>query len=117
MSDKFTPLIKVVFPAKILARFQFLMISVVSKYSTDDVRNPISLIFGGSQTLHITTIFEEILQIILIIQTKVSVKFVIASESLIRNDVKKCGENHSFLGCRSRCDCFDLQKHATPDTL
>ena len=41
------------------------LILVVSKCSIYEVKNPISLIFGGPQTLYITTIFEEILQIIL----------------------------------------------------
>ena len=40
------------------------IILVGSKCSIYVVKNPISLIFGSPQTLHITTIFEEILQII-----------------------------------------------------
>ncbi len=41
------------------------MILDMSKCSTNDVKSPISLIFGGPQTPHITTIFEKFLQTIL----------------------------------------------------
>ena len=53
------------FSCKNIAQISIWMILVVSKCSINDVKSPISLIFGGPQTPHITTIFEKILQTIL----------------------------------------------------
>ena len=53
------------FSCKNIAQISIWMILVVSKCSINDVKSPISLIFGGPQTPHITTIFENFLQTIL----------------------------------------------------
>ena len=52
------------FSYKNIAQISIWMILVVSKCSKNDVKSLISLIFGGPQTPHITTIFEKILQTI-----------------------------------------------------
>ena len=53
------------FSCQNIGQISILVILVVSKSSIYDVKSPISLIFGGPQTPHITTIFEKNLQTIL----------------------------------------------------
>ena len=53
------------FSYKNIAQISIWMILVLSKCSKNDVKSPISLIFGGPQTPHITTIFQKILETIL----------------------------------------------------
>ena len=53
------------FSCQNIGQISILVILVVSKCSTYNVKNPISLIFRGPQTPHIATIFEKILQTIL----------------------------------------------------
>ncbi len=54
------------FSCKNIAQISIWMILVVSMCSINDVKSLISLIFRGPQTPDVTTIFENILQTILI---------------------------------------------------
>ena len=53
------------FSCKNIAQISIWMILILSKCSINDVKSSISLIFGGPQTPHITTIFGKNLQTIL----------------------------------------------------
>ena len=64
------PIIKLVFHAKILARFQFGLFWLCRSTQYRVSKIEFSPFFRGLQTLLITTIFEEILQIILFHENK-----------------------------------------------
>ena len=50
------------FSSQNIGHISIRMILAVSKCSIYDAENPICLVFGGPQTLHIRIIFEEILR-------------------------------------------------------